>query len=166
VADKVVFDNFLDKDEFKLIKSNMIDNKDFPWYASEIDYADKLSIDVKYNFQMVHTFYNESGNNSKFFYILHPIIYRLTANKIFRIKANLNPCSEYNIEHSFHIDMKDCVTGIYYVNTNNGYTIFKDGDKVESVENRMLLFNSNELHSGASCTDQKARYVINFNYIN
>lgn len=167
MAEFLVLDNFLLENEFELIKSTMIDSRDqFPWYAGEINYPQFMSIDEKNNFQFCHTFYNENGTNSKFFYILHPIIYRLNASKIFRIKANLNPATESNIEHSFHIDMKDCITGIYYVNTNDGYTIFKDGDKVESIENRMLLFDSNQEHSGTSCTDQKARYVINFNYVN
>jgi hypothetical protein len=167
MAEYIIFDNFLDKNEFELIKSTMIDNEsEFPWYVGKINYPQYMSVDERYNFQFCHTFYDKDGTNSKFFYILHPIIYRITAKKIFRIKANLNPVTHRNIEHSFHIDMKDCITGIYYVNSNNGYTIFKDGDKIESVENRMVLFNSNQEHSGASCTDQRARYVINFNYVN
>ena len=36
------------------------------------------------------------------------------------------------------------ITGIYYINTNDGYTAFKDGDKVKSVANRIVLFQSME----------------------
>jgi hypothetical protein len=51
------------------------------------------------------------------------------------------------------------------VNTNNGYTKFEDGTKVECVANRLLTFPTNIKHCGASCTDEKTRVVINFNYL-
>ena len=55
-------------------------------------------------------------------------------------------------------------TATYYLNTNNGYTELKTGEKVESVENRMLVFDSNIEHQGVTCTDEKRRVLINFNY--
>ena len=48
--------------------------------------------------------------------------------------------------------------------TNNGYTLFEDGTKVDSVANRMVLFEGNRLHTGATQTDERFRYVVNFNY--
>ena len=60
--------------------------------------------------------------------------------------------------------LKQLTTSIFYVNTNNGYTKFEDGTKVESVANRMVIFPSNMKHIGTSCTDEKTRVVINFNY--
>ena len=59
---------------------------------------------------------------------------------------------------------KQWKTSIFYVNTNNGYTLFEDGTKVESVANRMLTFPTNMKHTGTSCTDSQTRIVINFNY--
>ena len=50
------------------------------------------------------------------------------------------------------------------MNTNNGYTEFEKGDIVESVENRMVIFDSNLKHQTVTCTDEKIRIVINFNY--
>ena len=50
------------------------------------------------------------------------------------------------------------------MNTNNGYTIFEDGAKVESVANRMITFPANVKHKGTSCSDEKTRVNINFNY--
>ena len=61
--------------------------------------------------------------------------------------------------------LKHWTTSIFYVNTNNGYTVFEDGTKVESVANRMLTFPSNLKHCGTSCTDKNIRSVINFNYL-
>ena len=82
-----------------------------------------------------------------------------------RVKANLNPRAENIDLGKFHRDVKyDCHTAIYYVNTNNGYTEFENGDRVESVENRMVIFKSDTMHTGKSCTDENVRVLINFNY--
>ena len=58
----------------------------------------------------------------------------------------------------------DCMTGIYYVNSNDGYTEFKDGTKVESVANRVVAFPCTVPHAGTTCTDASVRTVINFNF--
>ena len=103
---------------------------------------------------------------------------------IWRIKANLLTKTPNIIENEFHVDMgrvykdgveidssgghkkllKQSTTSIFYMNTNNGYTKFEDGTKIESVANRMVSFPTNTQHKGTSCTDQKTRVVINFNY--
>ena len=57
------------------------------------------------------------------------------------------------------------ITSILYLNTNNGYTEFEDGTKVESVANRFISFPIETKHRGTSCTDKKIRVVINFNYL-
>ncbi len=60
--------------------------------------------------------------------------------------------------------LKQWKTSIFYVNTNNGYTKFEDGTIVESVANRMVIFPANIKHTGTTCSDEKRRVVINFNY--
>jgi hypothetical protein len=52
------------------------------------------------------------------------------------------------------------------MNTNNGYTEFEDGTRVESVANRFISFPVGMKHRGTSCTDKKTRVVINFNFHN
>ena len=49
--------------------------------------------------------------------------------------------------------------------TRFGNHIFQNGSVVESLENRLLIFNSNLMHSGTTCTNENVRCVINFNYI-
>ncbi len=76
------------------------------------------------------------------------------------------------VENSFHYDVSDFIpeqaknwiTSILYINTNNGYTRFETGEVVESVENRLVTFPANLKHTGTSCTDEKVRVVVNFNY--
>ena len=91
---------------------------------------------------------------------------------LLRIKANLRTRTSKINETPFHVDLqflseeklKHWTTAIFYVNTNNGYTEFEDGTKVESVANRMVTFPSNTRHRGTSCTDKNMRVIINFNY--
>ena len=59
---------------------------------------------------------------------------------------------------------KKMTTGIYYVNSNDGYTEFEDGKIVNSIANRMILFRSDRLHRGVSQLDAQVRCVINFNF--
>jgi hypothetical protein len=97
-----------------------------------------------------------------------PILQRIQPASIIRIKANLLTKESTIVEHGLHTDIPDlkipCKTAIFYINTNNGYTIFEDGTKINSLENRLVIFDSNIPHSGSSCTDAKVRCVINLNY--
>ena len=55
-------------------------------------------------------------------------------------------------------------TGVFYLNTNNGYTYFESGERVDSVENRLLVFPSSKRHAGTTNTDVDYRCVINLNW--
>ena len=92
---------------------------------------------------------------------------------LLRITANLLTRLPTLIENPFHSDLrkllqeeeqKQWTTSIFYINSNNGYTEFEDGTQVESVANRMISFSTNLKHRGTTCTDEKTRVVINFNY--
>jgi hypothetical protein len=50
------------------------------------------------------------------------------------------------------------------LNTCDGFTSLDDGTKIESIENRLLLFDSNKPHASSTCTNAKARFNMNFNY--
>jgi hypothetical protein len=83
-----------------------------------------------------------------------------------RIKANINPHTEKLIEHNdaWHIDFPNMTTSILYLNTNDGYTMFETGKKVNSLENRLVIFDSNIKHTGTTCTNQPGRIVLNVNF--
>ena len=114
--------------------------------------------------QFTHLFYAQFEPRSPHFSDIFPIINEIEPIALVRIKANLNMKTPEIVQHEFHTDVDDCITAIYYVNTNNGKTIFESGVEVDSVANRMLIFNSNERHAGTTCTDTLRRCVINFNY--
>ena len=51
------------------------------------------------------------------------------------------------------------------MNTCNGFTILDDGTKIDSIENRALLFDPSKLHHSTTCTDEKVRINIILNYL-
>ena len=86
-----------------------------------------------------------------------------------RVKLNLLHRTEKIIEHHSHIDIEDppndLKTAILYLNTNNGYTKFETGEKVDSVANRLITFKGSTKHFGTtnSCA-APYRVVLNLNY--
>ena len=158
----IVRDNFLSQTEFKNIHETMLGHY-FPWHYNNMKTNDLSSL---YNFQFTHLFYDNNRPNSNYYDLLTPLIEKINPASILRIKANLTPITDTIIDYDLHLDYSDiqCKTAIFYINTNNGYTLFADGSKIDSIENRFISFNSNLLHTGSSCSDMKVRCVININY--
>ena len=156
-----VIDNFLEEDVFKEIEKILMGDK-FPWFFNNFKNDDD---DIN-NFQFTHTVVRGNGNiESKFIQYMKPFFDKLNIKKIFRIKINLTTRTEKLFNHLYHTDVSfQCTTAIFYINSNNGKTIFKNGEEVNSVANRMVIFNSNLEHAATSHTDEKTRVVINFNY--
>lgn len=159
-----IIDNFLKEKDFLNIK-NTLTGPNFDWYYNEKILYEK---EEKDHFQFTHTLYDEySPRNS--INIIKPIIDKLNPLAIKRIKCNLLTRTNKLIEHGFHtdfnVDINNLYTSVYYINTCDGYTKFSNGDKIESIENRMVIFKSNLKHTGTSCTNEKVRIIINFNFI-
>jgi len=163
-----VIDDYLSEEYFKELQTLMINGSDFPWYYNDgvVDDNDQHPN----NYQFTHTFYDGFSPRSQYYNEIVPIIEVINPTSIMRIKANLLTRTERHIEHGYHIDILNLKednkskTAILYMNTNNGYTAFEDGAVVDSVENRMAIFDSRLMHTGSTCTDEKVRVVINFNY--
>ena len=160
-------DNLLDQNVFDELQKFLL-GSDFDWrYNSIID-----SPEDEGKFQFVHTFYKGNISYSPFIERINPILKILNPISLIRIKANLITKTPNCVVNKFHSDIdridsdkiKLLTTSIFYLNTNNGYTEFQDGTKVESVANRILTFPANLKHRGTSCTDSNIRVVINFNY--
>ena len=156
-----VIDNFLEEDIFKEIEKILMSDK-FPWFYNDF----KNDSDDINNFQFTHTVVRGNGEvESKFIQYMKPFFDKLNIKKIFRIKINLTTRTQKSFNHLYHTDVSfKCLTAIFYINSNNGKTIFKNGEEINSVANRMLIFNSNLEHAATSHTDEKTRVVINFNF--
>ena len=96
--------------------------------------------------------------------IINIVLSKIKYNKLTAVKANLLTKTKNIIEHGFHIDQNIGTTGILYLDNSNGYTKFENGKKIKSEENKYVEFDSTLKHTGSSCTDEKRRIVINFNY--
>lgn len=165
-----VKDNFLDDSEFTEILDVFLDYS-FPWYFGDVvNPEDKLSYTSDLdNIQMYHMLYSYDKPQSPPFLKMNHILKKLSVIdkfvSLYRMKVNLNQRTSKIIEHGFHNDVKfKCRTGILYLNSNDGYTMFEDGTKIESIKNRFVSFDSDIKHSGTTCTNQKRRMVMNINY--
>ena len=158
-----VIDNFLPEDQFKILSKALI-SYNFGWSYCDWVSSEESKNDDEYYFE--HMFYNNHHPQSNYFELIIPILEKLDVKSLIRAKANMYPNSGKELlKNSFHKDYDFPHKGaVFYVNSNNGYTGFQDGTKIDSIENRILLFDSSVLHHSTHCTDRKVRLTINFNY--
>ena len=162
-----VIDDFLPEEEFKSIQSLMMGcngdppRSEFPWY-----YIQGTAHLYDGLYHMTHMFFQPKvGPNSEHINIWGSFMDKLQAKECIRIKANLTFKTPTIEPGPFHSDYSDMKTAIFYINTNNGYTEFKNGVKVNSVANRVCIFDSNLQHRGVTHTEgDHQRIVVNFNY--
>ena len=167
-----VIDDFLNEEDFEKLKR--IFNPDIPWTFSDILDENNLICDKKYNYQYVHGVYSRIEPVSRYYEDIIPLLSKLDARSLLRCKVNSICREEEIVVHGFHIDLQypeDHPTGldgmktaILYLNTNNGFTCFEDGTKVESVANRCVIFPAHYKHSGTTCTDVHRRLALNLVY--
>jgi len=179
-----IIDNYLEEDDFLTLQEwllplyitgkSITQDIELPWtYGGDIlnpelqpDHSPK---DKLQQWQLVHVF-QYGPLYSPHYSLMKGLLKKLSPMAIWRIKANLSVQQPHITEGGMHIDGPDktehttMITSIYYMNTNNGYTKLEDGTKIESVANRLVSFNSNILHSGSTCTDNRIRVVINLDY--
>ena len=96
---------------------------------------------------------------------LVPIIEKLNYKALIRIKANMYSSTENMLEHAPHQDFTFYnKSALYYVNSNNGYTQIGD-HKIESIKNRLVVFDGSIDHYSTNCTDEQVRVTVNFNFL-
>ena len=135
----------------------------FNWY-----WNDGISYKKDGEYQFIHFFYRDNHEPTETFSHIDPCLSSFNMKKIYRIKANLRSKTIFHRKSLYHTDGPEWgphKTAILYMNTCNGYTKFKKGGKVKSVENRVVIFDSDLEHAGVTCTDEKRRVVVNFNYV-
>ena len=162
-----VFDNFLSVVDFSNI---VMTTRNIPWYQNYVMDPNKFTehpflCEEQYNYQLAHVLYYRYQPNTEYFQLLNPILNKLKVKAVVSAKLNYNPTVGNVFEHCYHTDNNfGCTTAIYYVNSNDGYTSFETGEKIESVANRLLTFPSELRHTGTTCTTAGGRIVLNLNY--
>jgi len=161
-----IIDNYLPQEIFDNIQKMMLSDT-FPWFLERHSVYDQDGFS-----QFVHAIYREFEPVSEAWKQIQYILNYLQPHGLYRIKANGTPAYSKVVEKPLHVDLKEPDGSttphevmILYVNTNDGYTVFEDGTKVESVANRALFFNGKYKHAGTNCTDQPIRIVLNFDYL-
>ena len=187
-----IHDNFLTQTEYEALY-NVFKSHEVNWYYDDFINS-PIDDDSDYNFQFVHPIYhyNENGplflEDSENWYnrlrliksshkkLIDPILFKLNVEVLLRMKFNMNIRTNEIIESNFHVDIgtslpyldlnpNEYKIAIFYLNSNDGYTLFECGRKIESVANRVVIFDGKLKHCGTSCTNQKNRIVLNINYI-
>jgi|TARA_R100001129_G_scaffold130616_1_gene92457 hypothetical protein len=154
-----IINNFLNKKDLDTIKDHVL-NIHFPWY-----FQPHKVIEGDGQIQFTHTVWREGELNSPFRFLVDIVLLKLKAKKIIRAKFNLTWKTDKIEKTKFHIDTPaKSKTAIFYLNTNNGKTIFKNKKSVKSVENKIVIFNSSIKHMGTTHTDTDYRLVLNINY--
>jgi len=164
----IVIDNFLSKKHFTKIKNIFLHT--LKWdYNSTIVRDDKLDGDYALdNYKFTHVFYHSNPFMiSEDIPLVLPIFDELNISKLYRCQSNFYSRTDKIIHHDYHVDMEeiDHLVALYYVNSNNGSTIIKDIVEVESIENRLLIFDGSLEHASTTASDN-IRVNININFQN
>jgi len=158
-----IIDNALSQEEFENI-NNFILNPEFPWNLTPVVTNQKENLPISASYYFTHEFWSGFHTEPQA-QIFAPILNLLECRAMMRIKGNLYPSTETIIHHDNHTDYEFSHRGaIFYLNTNNGLTVLEDTIEIKSIENRILLFDPSVPHNSTTCTDDKCRVNINFNF--
>mgnify|MGYP003115571593 FL=1 len=154
--------NFLTTEEYNKLNEVFL-SQTFPW--NFINGKTHPSITGLEEFQFIHLFY-DCGIVSNYFNLIQPFIDKLKPKSLYKVKANLNVYNSVLKEYDSHVDILNFkgTTGVYYLNTNDGYTRIGK-KKIMSESNKIVLFNATQKHAGTNCTNSNYRIVLNFNYV-
>lgn len=170
-----VIDNVLSPTLANTLEKDMVSSpSEFPWFYNDTVTFDseRDRKDLCNTYKFSHVFYWSYAPCSPYIQKLNPLFKVLEAEAIVNVRAYLTTYTGSAYQGEFHTDefcddidsVHNRYTAIYYVNTNNGYTLFEDGKKVASVKNRLAIFPFRKRHAIVTATDTKARAVININY--
>ena len=171
-----IVDNFLEKKAFEYLQNLIIssddDDKDFPWKiitevaskSYEESYNPKIEKQL-WNWYAVHPIYDTLPKSPYFDNILDIFKDTWELKSLMRIKVNFYPYTSEVKEHASHQDYNFSHHGaVFSLNTCDGFTRMSNGDKVDSVANRIVFFDPSEYHNSSTTSNAKGRYNINFNY--
>ena len=156
-----VIDEFLEKEDFEKVE-DLLMSSSIDWHHVK----DDDSVDGGY---LVHPFFyydvNKRPISSPFFDSLAPLLKKLSLKALVRVKANFFHSTERIESHGLHHHSSSHKMAIFSVNTNNGYTRLEDGRKINSVANRVLMFDPINLHASSSCSDKSCRINVVIDYV-
>ena len=171
-----VIDNFLDEDSFLELKQFITTPRcDWRFISAVTFKGDRGKAKDGY---FIHSFkdcnpttledrFPVSPHYQKLDKLMNKITQKVDYKNILRVRSSLYPRRDTQRPNPPHVDYefphKVC---LFYVNTNNGHTLFEEDEKkIPSVENRLLIFDGLQRHSSVVQTDTPARFIININVV-
>ena len=166
-----VIDDFLPLNTFKEIQEILLETNPkikhhVAWHylPTVVQGQEKKEIDWRV-FSLIHEVFANQTIMSPVYEQIEPITKLIGIGKLTRIKINMYPNTQSVQEHGMHVDYPwQHKTALFSINTCDGYTKLEDGTKIDSVANRMLLFDGRIKHTSSTCTNQVVRVNININY--
>jgi len=177
-----IYDECLPPNVFKEMQKILL-GPEFPWFYNYTlvkgPYFYNYTAPIKghdndnNSWQFTHLFHHvDKGPWSNWTETIVPILNFIRPRAWIRVKANLSPKEPSHKVGGWHYDMsygpdqpyKDTLTGVLNMNTTNGYTLMETGQKIKSIENRLVLHPNNVLHTGITQTDKQIRVLLNFNF--
>jgi hypothetical protein len=137
-----IIDNFLSQKDFLNIVNtffpqdlNNLNNFTWNYQKGIVRDPEKGSTGYEdYDWIYVHPLYSSDNGLKfdKFYPIVKSILNKLKVKKLFVVRAYLLVPTKKHIYHEFHTDRKvPHKVALFYMTTNNGFTILKDTAKVE-----------------------------------
>ncbi len=156
-----IISNFIEDPKVSSAIKNLLLSYNFPYYYN----AGTATKEDKSDYLFCHVLYDKNKQHSDYFnQVTMPILGRLNFNYLHRVKVNCYTKKPAEISTGMHTDLSQKhQVALYSVNTNNGYTLFENGDKVASVENQLVLFDGSLKHCSVAQTDENIRVNININ---
>ena len=157
-----VIDNFLPDDVFENIQNKLMDTM---WIFQKTVALNRDKEEFENSFH-IHVAYKNDIPVSEMFNHLHHFHTdeRLGLKSMIRLILNAYPYTPKLYKHSNHYDFFYKHKGaILYLNTCDGYT-FAEGQRVQSIANRVLLHDPSKLHHSTTTTNAQRRVVANLNY--
>jgi len=162
-----IIDNFLEKEDFYKFQEEIFNTNNVPWYYRNSQITDSINDLDDIGYFSLCFFNNLSSDFTGFNYFLYKIYEKLGCVALVQSRANLVLKQKEVKKLYFHTDYPfKCKTAIFYMNNNNGATILDENKKIKinSVENRMVVFDSQIRHSALIQSDTQRRILININY--
>lgn len=182
-----IVDNFLDDNEANIIEKVMT-RQNFPWifrdhlnepvqnvqfwdYVEDSGFASsfELSSESLNNYYFAHNVVQDGKPCSDYLDLFTPIMAKIPVEnpEFTRIKANLYTRTEKRVLHKKHQDYNPGkeFTCLYYVNTNDRYTLIDGKRKIESKKNRIAFFDGSIPHQSTTPTNTTYGCSVNFSCI-
>ena len=98
--------------------------------------------------------------------MLPKIMKEVNGRALIRVKCNYYPWTQEMKQHGWHTDYDyENIGCLWSANTCDGFTEFKDGTKIDSVFNRLIVFDAASEHRSSTTTNAHGRFNINFNIV-